>query len=147
MFLFAFSACLQVLYGQDTLLVRSELQHKRNADSTLSVNFLEKANSFVSAGQTDSAIFYLNRSLSITVGGNFLRVAAADYEVLASIYNSLSDWNETLRNHLRASEAYRKLGDKENEARVLNTIARNYFNKRIYKKAVLYYEQDYRTIR
>lgn len=138
---FAFSSCLQTIYGQDTLLVRSELQKKSNADSTLSVNFLEKANSFVSTGLADSAIHYLNRSLSIAGDGNFLRVAAADYEVFASIYNSLSDWDETLRNHLRASEVYRKLGDKANEARILNTIAHNYFNEKIYKKAVLYYEQ------
>jgi serine phosphatase RsbU (regulator of sigma subunit)/tetratricopeptide (TPR) repeat protein len=130
-------------YGQDTLLVRSELKQKRDADSALAVSFQQKARGFVSSGQADSAISYIDKSLEISGEEDFLHVTVADYELLASIHDSQNNWDETLRNYIRASEAFRKLNDKYNEARTLNTIAGKYFREGIFKKAALYYEQEF----
>ncbi|MCU0462637.1 MAG: SpoIIE family protein phosphatase [Bacteroidales bacterium] len=69
--------------------------------------------------------------------------SASDYEMMAQTNDSLGGWDETLRNYLRAAEAYRKPGDRVNEARILNIIAGNYYRKGIFKKAALYYEQEY----
>jgi serine phosphatase RsbU (regulator of sigma subunit) len=69
--------------------------------------------------------------------------SASDYEMMAQTYDSLGIWDETLRNYLRAAEAYKKPGDRENEARILNAIAGNYYRRGIFKKAALYYEQEY----
>lgn len=69
--------------------------------------------------------------------------SASDYEMMAQTNDSLGIWDETLRNYLRAAEAYKKPGDRENEARILNTIAGNYYRRGIFKKAAIYYEQEY----
>lgn len=53
------------------------------------------------------------------------------------------NWNETLRSNLMAADSYKKLGDKEREAGILNIIASNYFKEGIFKKAALYYEQEF----
>ncbi|MCX6333303.1 MAG: tetratricopeptide repeat protein, partial [Bacteroidia bacterium] len=140
---FTFSSCMNFADGQDTLQIRSEIKQRRDADSSLAVSLLIKARGFVSAMQTDSAISCIDRSLSISGEGDFLPVAASDYELLATIYESQNNWNETLRNYIRASEAYRKLNENGNEARILNTLAGNYLREGIYKKAALYYEQEF----
>ena len=57
--------------------------------------------------------------------------------------NGQENWNETLRTNLMAADAFRKQGEKENEARVLNIIADNYFKEGIFKKAALFYEQEF----
>ena len=59
------------------------------------------------------------------------------------IANCQETWNDTLRSNLMAADSYKKLGDKENEAGILNIIAGNYFKRGIYKKAALYYEQEF----
>ncbi|HOO98355.1 MAG TPA: SpoIIE family protein phosphatase [Bacteroidales bacterium] len=51
------------------------------------------------------------------------------------------EWEITLRKNLKAGEEYRKLGQTAMEAEVLKTIADDYFELGIYKKAALYYEQ------
>ncbi len=57
--------------------------------------------------------------------------------------NGQDSRDETLRNNLKAADTYKKLGEKENEAGMLNTIAGNFFSEGIYKKAALYYEQEF----
>ncbi|MBN1108929.1 MAG: SpoIIE family protein phosphatase [Bacteroidales bacterium] len=51
------------------------------------------------------------------------------------------DWELTLRKNLKAAEEFRKLGKTAEEAEVLKSIADDYFDLEIYKKAALYYEQ------
>jgi serine phosphatase RsbU (regulator of sigma subunit)/tetratricopeptide (TPR) repeat protein len=57
--------------------------------------------------------------------------------------NGQDRWDETLRVNLKTSDLYKKSGEKENEAMILNIIAGNYFNEGLYKKAALYYEQEF----
>jgi serine phosphatase RsbU (regulator of sigma subunit) len=141
--LFALSSFLLNAGGQDTLLVRSELKMKRSADSALAAEFLRTALRFESADQDDSAGIYIARSLEIAANGNFLALEASGYEYSASIDNRHSDWESTLRNYLRASSVYSKMGDKENEARIFRKIAGEYFSRGIFRKASEYSEKEF----
>lgn len=139
----AITSSLQSARGQDTLLVRSELKMKRAADSAQAAGFLRKAWSFVSTGRNDSGRTYIIKSLEIAVSGNFLSLEAAGNELQASIDNSYSDWEGVLRNYLRASSVWSKLGDKAKEASIFRTIAEEYFKKGILKKAAEYSEKEF----
>lgn len=65
------------------------------------------------------------------------------YDRTARTYDSLGIWDETLRYNIMASEAYRKSGQIVDEARTIRRIADKYFIEGIYRKAALYYEQEY----
>lgn len=136
------SSFLNKAYSQDTLLAESDPRVKREADSLLAQNLFGNAAGFVSSGQPDSAKACLDKALIISKDGGFLKTAASCYELLGSLCETGSDWEGTLRNYLRASETYRKLKDNASEAKILRKIADNYYNKEIYKKAALYYEQE-----
>jgi|WetSurMetagenome_2_1015567.scaffolds.fasta_scaffold00001_525 serine phosphatase RsbU (regulator of sigma subunit) len=131
------------LSGQDSLSVSSELNQRRYTDSLFSVRLLQRSLDFIAANQPDSAFSSAGRSVSIAGDHGFSQAAAKGYEILASLSSMKNDWEETLRNYLKASEAYRKSGDKIDEARVLGMIASDYLREGIYKKAALYYEQEY----
>ena len=138
-----FSSTMFLLNGQDSLSVKSDLKMKRAADSTMAAGYLKNAGKFVQSGQRDSAEVYIIKSLEIASTTGFTYIEAANYEIFASIYEERSDWEESLLNYLRASSAYTKLGDRINEARILRTIARKYYNAGIYKMAARYSEQEF----
>jgi serine phosphatase RsbU (regulator of sigma subunit) len=142
-FLILLSSFMHFVNGQDTLLVRSDLKIKRASDSTYAVSLLKTAEKFVISGQDDSAMVYIEKSVGIATEKDFILVEASDFELLASLYNSKSDWEETLRNYLRAKSAYNKVSDKPNEARLLRTIAEKYFNAGAYKKSAQYSEKEF----
>jgi serine phosphatase RsbU (regulator of sigma subunit) len=141
--LLTFSLFLNYASGQDTLSVRSDQKLKREADSALAVEYFKKAQTFYSAANIDSAAVYISRSVGIAKQENFMLVAAVNYELLASIYESQNNWEETLRNYIRASSVYSKLGDKKNEARILHIIAEKYFLAGSYKKSAWNSEQEF----
>ena len=141
--LLTFSILLNLSRGQDTLQIKSELKIKRVSDSILAVGIFRTAQQYMSAVQYDSAVSCISKSLAIASEAGFLPVEAACYELLASIYDSQTDWDEALRNLLRASLTYPKYGDKINEARILRTIAEKYFNMGIYRKAAQFSEQEF----
>jgi len=129
--------------GQDSLLVSTKLSREREADSVKAANFLEQAQRFSLINQNDSAITYISKSLLIASEKSITYIEAANYELLATIYEEQGNWDETLRNYLRASAAYTKVGDKENEARIIRLIAWNYFRAGVYKKSAQYSEQEF----
>ncbi|MCX6329471.1 MAG: SpoIIE family protein phosphatase [Bacteroidia bacterium] len=141
--LLTFSLFLNYASGQDTLSVRSDLKIKRAADSALAVEFFKKAQTFYSADNIDSASVNISKSVDVAKQENFMLVAAVNYELLASIYEAQNNWEETLRNYIRASSAYSKLGDKKNEARILHIIAEKYFLAGSYKKSAQNSEQEF----
>ncbi len=141
--LLAFSSVMNQTEGQDSLLVKTRLSQEREADSVKAAQHLETAERFSFINQNDSAHAYIFKSLEIASERDLVNIEAADYELLASIYESQGDWEEMLRNYLRASAAYTKLGDKENEARMLKIIAWNYFRAGVYKKSAQYSEQEF----
>ena len=139
----AFSSFLYMAEGQDTTLVRAKLIREKEADSLKATEYLETAQRFSFISQNDSAQTYISKSLDIASEKNLTEIEAAGYELLASIYEIQGDWEETLRNYLRASAAYTKPGDKENEARILKILAWNYFRAGVYKKSAQYSEQEF----
>ena len=141
--LLAFSSFLHRAVGQDTLIVTAKIIQERAADSARAADYLERALRFNLINKNDSALAYISRSLDIASERNLVNIEAADYELLASIYENEGDWEETLRNYLRASAAYTKPGDTENEARILKILAWNYFRAGVYKKSAQYSEQEF----
>ncbi|MDQ1296237.1 MAG: PPM-type phosphatase protein, partial [Bacteroidota bacterium] len=141
--LLAFSSLLYIIYGQDTQSVRTELFQKRTADSLYAVDLFDTARNFMANDQTDSSMTYAIRAVESASAGNFPEVEAAGYELLASLNDSRADWEETLRNYLRAVSVYTKTGDKPNEAKILQNIANKYFESGIYKKSAQYSEQEF----
>lgn len=69
---------------------------------------------------------------------------AINYELAGSLYDQQDNWEEALRNYLRAHSVYTKLGDTTKEAAILDIIADKYYNYGIYKKSAEYYEQKFR---
>lgn len=141
--LLTFSLFLNYTSGQDTLSVRSDLKIKHEADSALAVEYFKKAQTFYSADNIDSAAVNISKSVGIAKQENFMLVAAINYELLASIYEAQNNWEETLRNYIRASSGYSKLGDKKNEARILHIIAEKYILAGSYKKSARNSEQEF----
>ncbi|MCU0472578.1 MAG: SpoIIE family protein phosphatase [Bacteroidales bacterium] len=141
--LLVFSSLIYITIGQDTLSVRTELLRKRTADSLYTVELLITAQKFLINDQPDSSIAYIIRTVESASAGSFLEIEASGYELLASLNDSRSDWEETLRNYLRAASVYTKLGDKENEAKILHSISNKYFEAGVYKKSAQYSEQEF----
>ncbi len=141
--IFILSSFLNFAGGQDTLRIRSDLKLKRLADSLKSVDYIISAGRFVKDSQNDSAILNALKSVEKASEGNFINIEAAGYELLAKIYDSQSDWEESLRNYLRATSAFTKIGDKSNEARISRIIAEKYYKAGVYNKSSFYSEQEF----
>jgi serine phosphatase RsbU (regulator of sigma subunit) len=138
-----FLSLTDLVTGQDTLIVSAELVQQREADSLRAYSYFEKAQRFNLISQGDSSLVYITKSLEIAREKSLVNIEAADYELLASVYENQEDWEETLRNYLRAYESYRKIGDKEDEARILRILAWNYFRFGVYIKSAQYSEQEF----
>jgi serine phosphatase RsbU (regulator of sigma subunit)/tetratricopeptide (TPR) repeat protein len=143
LFLISLLSLSHFAYGQDTLLVRSDLKVKRNADSTRAAELFTSAKSFYQRDQNDSVYSYIEKSLNIASEKGFLALEAANYELLAEIYNHQSDWEETLRSYLKAISSFTKIGLKNDEARILRIIAGKYFEAGVYRKAGQFSEQEF----
>jgi tetratricopeptide (TPR) repeat protein len=66
---------------------------------------------------------------------------ALSYELAGSSYDRQGNWEEALRNWLKALTVYTKLGDTAKEAAVLDNIANKYYQYGVYKKSAEYYEK------
>lgn len=137
----AFSSFTLSAWGQDTLSAKSILQQDFQADSVLAAGLFNKAPEFISEGKTDSAVTLLERSIILASDMGLTELSASAHELLASIRESEGNWEEMLRNYLKAAEGFRKLGMGKKEAGILGKIATSYFDRGIYKKAALYFEQ------
>jgi serine phosphatase RsbU (regulator of sigma subunit) len=140
---FVFSSVHALLPGQDTLSVKRNLKMAREADSVLAAGYFKIAANLFQSGHADSAEIYTGKSFEIASSSGFILLEATNYELLASIYERRSDWEKTLFNYLGASSAYKKLGDKTHEARILKIIAGKYYDAGIYKMSAWYSEQEF----
>ena len=68
---------------------------------------------------------------------------AVSYELAGSLYDQQGNWEETLRNRLKALSIYTRLGDTAREKAVLDIIADRYYKYGIYKKSAEYYEKEF----
>jgi len=141
--LFAFSSFSMQAGGQDTLLVRTEFEHVREADSSRAADYLERAQRFILLNRNDSALVCISGALGIASEKNLVSIEASGYELLATIYESMEEWEETLRNYLRALSSYTRIGDRESEARIFRILAWYYFRSGVYRKSAQYSEQEF----
>ena len=69
---------------------------------------------------------------------------AVNYLTVAELYDNQGNWEEALRNYLKAVATYTKLGDTLKEADVINTIGEKYYSLGIFKKSAEYFELEFR---
>jgi serine phosphatase RsbU (regulator of sigma subunit) len=139
LYLILLSSFLFSISGQESL----DIKQKRESDSVKAVTYLHSAGDFITENETDSARANILKSLDLASENGFLSIQAAGFEFLGAYYDQQSDWDEALRNYLRASAAYTKSGDNQNEARILRLIAGKYYKAGVYKKSVAYSEQEF----
>jgi len=69
---------------------------------------------------------------------------AVNYLTEAEIYNKQGNWEEALRNYLKAVAVYTKLGDTSEVKDVIEIIGGKYYTLGIFKKSAEYFEQEFR---
>ena len=139
LYILLFSSCLFKTFGQDI----QDIKQKREADSIKSVSYFNSAVDFMAGNKTDSALDYISKSISLASENGLMNIQAKGFEFLGSYYDLQSDWDEALRNYLRASAAYTKSFDNQNEARILRLIAGKYYKAGVYNKSAAYSEQEF----
>jgi serine phosphatase RsbU (regulator of sigma subunit) len=139
LYLLALSSFLFSIYGQES----QDIKQKREADSVKAVAYFRSAGDFMSGNKSDSALANISRSLYLDSENGFMALQAAGFEFLGAYYDQQSDWEEALRNYLRASAAYTKSGDNKNEARILKLIAGKYYKAGVYNKSAAYSVQEF----
>lgn len=65
------------------------------------------------------------------------------FEQLAYAWEKKSDWEQALRNYLKALAAFSKQQSRHDEARILNAIASGYSGREVFKKSGLYHEMEF----
>lgn len=126
-------------FGQET----QDLKHKRETDSIMAVSYFNSAVDFMAGNKIDSALANISKSLNLASDNGFVSIQAKGFELLASYYDRQSDWEEALKNYLRASSAYTKSADNPDEARILRLIASKYYIAGVYNKSAYYSEQEF----
>ncbi|MGD0340548.1 MAG: SpoIIE family protein phosphatase [Bacteroidales bacterium] len=126
-------------FGQEA----QDIKLKREADSVKAVEYFRNANDFMTGNKSDSALANISRSLDLSSENGFLYLQAKSYEFLGSYYDQQSDWEEALKNYLRASASYTKSHDNPDEARILRLIAGKYYKAGVYNKSAFYSEQEF----
>ena len=139
----AFSLIFPVMVAQDTSAVSMELFRKRQGDSLRAAGFLRDAENYSRTGLTDSIIPNVQRSLEISTSSDFPLIEASNYELLGSVYDRLSNWEETLINYLKASSIYKRINLTDKEAAIFRTLGSRYYDLGIYKKSAYYFEQEF----
>jgi serine phosphatase RsbU (regulator of sigma subunit) len=141
--LLTLSSILIIAEGQDTLMINIELSQKRLTDSLKAADLFRAAESYSESGYTDSAFANIQRSLDLSSFNNFPLIEAGTYQLLGSIYDEQSNWEETLLNYLKASTVYSRSGNRTREAGIFRILAKKYFGFGIYKKSAWYSEQEF----
>ena len=141
--LLALSLFMMIAEGQDTLMENIELSQKRLTDSLKAADLFRNGKSYSSSGQTDSALANIQRSLDLSSFSNFPLIEAGNYELLGSIYDKESNWEETLLNYLKASTVYGRIDNSVREAEIFRILSKKYFSLGIYKKSAWYSEQEF----
>ncbi len=68
---------------------------------------------------------------------------ATKYLNTATALDRQGNWDEALRNYLKALAIFTKMGDSLNEASITNTIAERYYDFGVYKKSAQYFEKEF----
>lgn len=96
------------------------------------------------AGKTDSTGFYIRESLSLSLSYSFSELTADNYRLLGLAYGKTSDWENTLKNLLRAGTRYGLAGLRAKEAGVWDLVAGRYLSFGVFRKAKSYSDHSFR---
>ena len=107
-------------------------------DSIHSVSLLGQGRELYNRNELDSAIDKLGQSIMIAVNNDFRLVEAENYYLLALIFDSVDDWELTLRYFLKSLFIFSEEGLYYREALVCSLIAEKYRSFRVYDKAARY---------
>jgi len=129
--------------GQDLSLTVNPANQSREADSVLSANLLNKAESYFRADLPDSAKALISKSLDIAAANEFLRIEAGCYRLLGDIFAAEMSWQEMLTAYLKSQLLYNRTGDIEHEADVMKRTGERYFNAGLYRRSANWYQQAY----
>lgn len=129
--------------AQDQSVVAADLSGKRLGDSLKSAHYLEIAEDLLIEGRQDSLLANIQRSLDISTSSDFPLLEASGYELLGLHFESLSKWEETLINYLKALSIYNRLNIREKQAFIFRKLGTEYYDLGIYKKAASYFEQEF----
>ena len=89
-------------------------------------------------GNTDSALYYLNRSFNANMKIGSELGKAICHDGMGLVYNKKKEYDKAIFEHNLALEAYEKIGDRYYQAMCLTNIGNTYFDMKLYKTAELY---------
>ena len=91
----------------------------------------------------DSIAINIQKSLEISLNNSYSDLTADNYKLLGLAYDKIPDWENTLRNLLRAGSGYSLAGMKDSEAAVWGLVAGRYFSFEVYRKTVDYARRSF----
>lgn len=138
-----FLSLFPAVEGQDISLTARPANQAREADSVLSANLLNKAESYFLADLPDSAKALILKSLGIASANEFLSIEAGCYKLLGDIFAGEMSWQKMLTAYLKSQMMYNRTGNFENEADVMRRIGERYFNTGLYRRSANWYQQAF----
>jgi serine phosphatase RsbU (regulator of sigma subunit) len=115
------------------------------ADSIRAINLLNIARRFADEGDIDSARVYFLEARRLCLDNGYAVTEALVYEGLASIYDRLDIWDNTLKYLLMAAAKYKASADSLPAAQVYNKIARRYTVFEVPALAASHFIKEYRV--
>jgi len=127
-----FLSCSLIIMSQETdpMVIHQDSLH--------AVSLLEQGREFYNRNELDSSIDILEQSIQIAVETDFRLVEAENYYLLALIFDSVDDWELTLRYFLKAVFIFSEEGLFYREALIYSLIAEKYNSFKVYDKAAQY---------
>lgn len=124
---------------------RGQISLRNNeADYIKGRSYYSKAVAADAAGLVDSTAYYIRKSLEISLNNSYNDLSADNYRLLGIAYDRIPDWENTLRNFLRAGTDYNLSGLYTDEAGIFDLIAKKYFSFGVYRKTIDYSNRSFR---
>ncbi|MFN8240898.1 MAG: tetratricopeptide repeat protein [Bacteroidales bacterium] len=127
--------------GQDSTLVRDNLENRRLIDSTHCAELYNRASRLLESSNPDSARILAEKCLERSNSNGFSFIEALDCSLLGKISERFEDWENTLYWYLRSGIIFGRLKESSLEAGVMDIIANKYSEQGIHEKAAYYYEK------
>jgi serine phosphatase RsbU (regulator of sigma subunit) len=115
----------------------------RANDSLKAAALVRRAESLAAAGNADSARYYYFEAREVCLSRGFLFTEAMIYAGLASLADQSGDWENTLRNYLRAAARYRMSRDSLPAAEVYRKIGEKYLDLDVPLLAAAHFQREY----
>ena len=114
-----------------------------SSDSLMALSLLSRAKQFAGTGNIDSARIYFLESRRICTDNGFTQTEALVYEGLASLYDQLDIWDNTLKYLLMSANRFRSSADSLPAADIYVRIAERYKDFGVPSLAAEYFIRAY----